>query len=559
MMSKTGADVLIAALEKNGTELLFGYPGGAILPVYDCLGKSGIRHILTRNEQAAVHAASGYARISGKVGVAVATSGPGATNMVTGIATAYMDSIPLVLITGQVSTDLIGTDAFQEVDITGITQPIVKHNYLVKDADEIADIIDEAFHIAGTGRKGPVLVDIPKNVAAAKTESEGSGKLDLPGYQPTTKGHPNQIKSAVRLIKEAKRPLIHSGGGVMSANAMAEVVALAERIGAPVVNTLMGIGSIDSSHPLSLGMPGLHGNPGANFAMSECDLLITIGARFDDRLTGELSAFASHGKIIHIDIDPAEIGKNVRPKIPIVGDVALALRDLLSQLEPKRNPAWLERAEGLKQLWPPPLRQDKLTAPLVIRTMNEILNGDVIVSTDVGQHQMFTAQFLEVKAGRCFLTSGGLGTMGYGLPAAIGAKIAAPEKTVVAVTGDGSFQMNLPEMATIRDQNLDIKILLFNNGCLGLVRQLEHFYCGRAYYAVDLPGNPDFLQIALAYGFKAYRIEKADACKEVMCSALSESGPALIECILDKEDMVFPIVLSGASLEDMVMEEKNEK
>ncbi len=555
-MTKTGAEVLITALEKNGADLIFGYPGGAILPVYECMGKSSINHILTRNEQAAVHAASGYARISGKVGVAMATSGPGATNMVTGIATAYMDSIPLVLITGQVSTDMIGTDAFQEVDITGITQPIVKHSYLVNNPDEIADIVDEAFHIAGTGRKGPVLIDIPKNIATGKSKGQSRGYIDLPGYQPTTKGHPNQIKSAVRLINEAKRPLIHSGGGVISANAMSEVQALAEMINAPVVNTLMGIGSIDSDHRLSLGMPGLHGNPGANYAMSECDLLITIGARFDDRLTGELSRFAAHGKIIHIDIDPAEIGKNVRPKIPIVGDVTLILQQILSLLEPKKNPEWLEQVKEWKTLWPPKIKSKKLTASMIFNALNEAMKGEAIVTTDVGQHQMFTAQFLKVKSGRCFLTSGGLGTMGYGLPAAIGAKFAAPDKTVIAVTGDGSFQMNLPEMATIIDQNMDVKILLFNNHCLGLVRQLEHFYCEKAYYAVDLPGNPDFMQIAKAYGFAAYRIENPDACKEVMCHALSHQGPALIECILDKEDMVFPMVLNGASLEEMVMEEE---
>ncbi len=557
-MSKIGAKVLIAALEKNGTDLVFGYPGGAILPVYDCLGKSSIRHILTRSEQAAVHAASGYARISGKVGVAVATSGPGATNMVTGIATAYMDSIPLVLITGQVSTDMIGTDAFQEVDITGITQPIVKHSYLVKDPEEITDIVDEAFHIAGTGRKGPVLIDIPKNIAAGKAKGFSKGFLDLPGYQPTMKGHPNQIKSAVRLIHDAHRPLIHSGGGVISANAMEEVQALAEMIGAPVVHTLMGIGSINSNHRLSLGMPGLHGNPGANYAMSECDLMITIGARFDDRLTGELSRFASHGKIIHIDIDPAEIGKNVRPKIPIVGDVTLILKQLLSQLQPKENPEWLKQVDAWKSAWPPQLKKGKLTGPGIIQVLNRIAKGDAIVTTDVGQHQMFAAQFLEVKSGVSFLTSGGLGTMGYGLPAAIGAKIAAPERMVIAVTGDGSFQMNLPEMATIIDQQLDVKILLFNNHCLGLVRQLEHFYCEKAYYAVDLPGNPDFLQIAKAYGFEAFRIESPDACEEVMCAALSHPGPALIECILDKEDMVFPMVLNGSALEEMVMEENYE-
>lgn len=558
-MSKTGADVLIDALLKNGVDLVFGYPGGAILPVYDCLRKSPIRHILPRNEQAAVHAASGFARISGKVGVALATSGPGATNMVTGIATAYMDSIPLVLITGQVSTAMIGTDAFQEVDITGITHPIVKHSYLIKDPDDIADIVDEAFHIAGTGRKGPVLIDLPQNIAKAATKGSSRGYLDLPGYQPTTKGHPNQIKSAVRLIKDAKRPLIHSGGGVISANAMREVQELAERICAPVVNTLMGIGSIDSKHRLALGMPGLHGNPGANYAMSECDLLLTIGARFDDRLTGELSRFASHGKIIHIDIDPAEIGKNVRPKIPIVGDVALILRQILSQLEAKENPEWLQKVTDWKKNWPPPLKKPILTGPFVIQTLNEISEGNAIITTDVGQHQMFAAQFLKVKSGRGFLTSGGLGTMGYGLPAAIGAKIAAPDKMVVAITGDGSFQMNLPEMATIADQKIAVKILLFNNSCLGLVRQLEHFYCQKSYYAVDLPGNPDFQLLAQAYGFNTYRIKNTETCKDILRTALSAEGPALIECIIDKEDMVFPMVLNGAALDEMVLEEPNER
>lgn len=551
---KTGAEVVIESLLRNGTDTVFSYPGGAILPVYDALGKSPIKNVLVRQEQGAAHAASGYARVRGKAGVVIATSGPGATNLVTGIATANMDSIPLVLITGQVSTDMIGTDAFQETDITGITHPITKHNYLVKNGDDLAEVIDEAFHIATTGRKGPVLIDIPKDVALAKTK--GTVKpIHLPSYQPTIKGSMRQLKKAVTVIESAKKPLIFAGGGTVSAAAQKEILSLAELIDAPVCTTLMGIGAIDTRNERSLGMIGLHGRIGANLAMSECDLLIAVGCRFDDRVTLNSSGFAAAKKIIHIDIDPAEIGKNIAANIPIVGDVSAVLTDLAAVAPAKTNRDWMHRVTEWRNQWPPQCTaNDRCMAFQVTAALNRLAPQDVIYTTDVGQHQMFAAQNLEIAAGNHFLTSGGLGTMGYGIPAALGAKLGAMDKTVIAITGDGSFQMNFNELGTIRDQNLDLKIILFNNACLGMVRQLQHHYSDDAYFGVDLPNNPDFGLIARAYGFAAFRIEKSEDVIPVLETALQTPGTVLIECRICKEDMVFPIVLNGQSLKNMVFE-----
>ncbi|MEG1496904.1 MAG: biosynthetic-type acetolactate synthase large subunit [Clostridiales bacterium] len=549
---KTGAEAIIESLERNGTEVVFSYPGGAILPVYDELANSKIENILVRQEQGAVHAASGYARACGKTGVVIATSGPGATNLVTGIATANMDSIPIVLITGQVSTDLIGTDAFQETDITGITQPISKHNYLVKDAELLPEIIDEAFHIASTGRKGPVLIDVPKDIAMALCKGEHRKQLNLPGYQPTTKGSSKQIKKALTLIKEAQRPLIYAGGGVISANAQPGVKILAETINAPLCSTLMGLGALDSDHPLNLGMLGLHGRPGANYAISQCDLLIAIGCRFDDRVTLNNGKFADNTKIIHIDIDPAEIGKNILSGTPIVGDVNLVVEALNKKLEPKKSQTWCDMVAKWQELWPPKNTQ---FAGAVLNEVNAATPKDVIYTTDVGQHQMFAAQNLNIAAGANFISSGGLGTMGYGLPGAIGAKKAQPKKTVVAITGDGSFQMNFNELGTIAQENMDIKILLFNNSCLGMVRQLQHFYSDKKYYGVDLVGNPNFCAIAEAYGFGGYLLEDAKDIKDSVSKWLSHKGTSLLEVRVSKEDMVFPMVMGGASLDDMLLED----
>lgn len=553
---KTGAAAIIESLERNGVDLVFSYPGGAILPVYDALGKSGIRNVLVRQEQGAVHAASGYARRTGRPGVVIATSGPGATNLVTGIATANMDSVPIVLITGQVATSLIGTDAFQETDITGITQPITKHNYLVKDPEDLASVIDEAFHIANSGRKGPVLIDVPKDIAAAPCKGEHKKQFDLPGYQPTTKGSAKQIKTALALIKEATKPLIFAGGGVVSAGASEEVEKLARTIGAPVCSTLMGLGSLATDNELNLGMVGLHGRPGANLAISHCDLLIAIGCRFDDRVTLNNGNFAQNMKIIHIDIDPAEIGKNILSGTPIVGDVKLVLKDINAKVERKAGNEWLEQATEWRKLAAYKTKDgDNPLAPKVIETLNELTDGAAVLVTDVGQHQMFAAQNGRIEAGPNFITSGGLGTMGYGLPAALGAKLVSPEKTVVAITGDGSFQMNFNELGTIAQEKQDVKILLFNNSCLGMVRQLQHFYSNKEYYGVDLEGNPNFAAIARAYGFGAYVLDEARAVKKTMSQWLSHRGTALLEVRLSKEDLVFPMVLNGTPLANMVLED----
>lgn len=553
-MITSGAQAVIHCLESEGVEVVFGYPGGAILPVYDAMIDSPIKHVLVRQEQAAVHAASGYARVSGNVGVCMATSGPGATNLVTGIATAYMDSVPIVILTGQVATPMIGTDAFQEVDITGITQPIVKHNYLVKDASELPRILKEAFHIAATGRPGPVLVDIPKNISEAPCKAEIPSKVSLPGYKPTINGHPSQIKRACQLMAESERPIIHAGGGVISAKASKELVALAERLQAPVATTLMGLGAIPAGHALSMGMLGLHGFASANRAIMESDLIISIGVRFDDRVTSAVEKFAPQARIIHIDIDPAEIGKNVSVTVPIVGHVRVILKAINRQLEPMRHDAWLARARDLRQpvtAWYP--KEDgSLTARTVLDRLSALTGGEAVVTTDVGQHQMFAAQFYRMQRPKSFLTSGGLGTMGYGLPAAVGAQMADTNATVICVTGDGSLQMSMAELATAREQNLPVKVLVFNNSCLGLVRQLQHFYCDGRYTAVHMTGNPDFVKLAAAYDICGYRITRPDQVGPVLTEALGNGKLSLIECVVSDEDLVYPMVLAGDGLDEMI-------
>ncbi|MCL2816775.1 MAG: biosynthetic-type acetolactate synthase large subunit [Clostridiales bacterium] len=538
----SGAQALIAQLEKQGVELVFGYPGGAVLPIYRQLAKSSVRHVLTRTEQGAAHAAAGYARISGKTGVCLATSGPGATNLVTGLANAFLDSIPLVAVTGQVSRRLIGTDAFQEVDITGITQPITKHNYLVTKVEDIPRIVDEAFYIAGSGRPGPVLIDVPKDVSEELFSPPEARKVDLPGYKPTYKGHPNQIKSACRLLGEAKRPLIYAGGGVVSAGAWQLLQEVAERINAPVITTLMGLGVLPSGHELSLGMLGLHGMPAANVAAQACDVLLAVGARFGDRVTGPARNFAAEAAVIHIDIDPAEIGKNTAANVPIVGDVKLVLAEMLEKLPPLKNEEWLAKIGEYRQLNAPVEAEGDggaLTGKYIIKTLSRLQKGRPILVSDVGQHQMTAAQFYDIRRPGAFLNSGGLGSMGFGLPAAIGAQLAAPQETVICVCGDGGLQMSMSELAVAKANALPLKILLFNNGCLGLVRQMQHHYCDGEYFAVDMPGNPDFVKLAAAYGIAARRVETREEAERVLREVLENRELTLVECVISKEEMVF--------------------
>ncbi|WP_418791490.1 biosynthetic-type acetolactate synthase large subunit [Phosphitispora sp. TUW77] len=549
-MKMTAAEALIKCLKEQGVDVVFGYPGGNILPVYDAMCESSdIRHVLVRHEQGAVHAADGYARVTGKVGVCMATSGPGATNLVTGIANAYMDSIPMVVITGQVSTTMVGTDAFQEVDITGITIPITKHNYLVKDAGKLPLIVKQAFHIAATGRPGPVLIDIPKNVLQEEIIYEDIDDLKMMGYKPTYRGNKSQINMACDLIMQAWRPLIYCGGGIHASNAADILTRLAEMISAPVTSTLMGLGAIPGSHDLSLGMLGLHGAKYANLAVTECDVLIALGVRFDDRVAVDFSSFAPNAKIIHVDIDPAEIGKNVRVDIPIVGDVRIVMDAMLERLEEKNCDEWLEQVREWKKAYPLQYKTETGLKPqAIIEAIRELTNGEAVMVTDVGQHQMWAAQYYRTKLPRTFVSSGGLGTMGYGLPAAVGAKIGLPDREVVLVTGDGSFQMCMQEFGTAVEQGLPIKVIILNNFSLGMVRQLQEFYCNRRYIATDFQKNPDFVKFAGVYDAPGLRISDAGQLHSVLEQALQYDGPVIVDCIIEKEENVYPMVLAGQPL-----------
>ena len=553
---RTGARALMEVLLDQGVELVFGYPGGAVLPLYHELEATGIRHVLVRQEQNAVHAASGYARTSGRTGVCLATSGPGATNLVTGIATAYMDSVPVVIFTGQVPTAMVGSDAFQETDITGITMPVTKHNYLVKDVEELPRIAKEAFYIAGSGRPGPVLVDIPRDVALAPCQAPLPEKVELRGYKPTYQGHPGQLRSLAKLLQEAERPLLFAGGGVVVSRAEAFLRQLAEKIQAPVVTSLTGLGAFPEDNPLSLGMVGLHGKPAANHAIMECDLLVGLGVRFDDRVTGAIEKFAPRAKIAHLDIDPAEIGKNVRVHLPLVGDVSCILQELLPLLEPGQRPAWLERVKTLRNNYPLTYGRGGAVRPQwVIERLGEMTRGRAIITTDVGQHQMWAALFYGYTEPRTFISSCGLGTMGYGLPAAIGAALARPDRQVWVITGDGSFQMGMPELGTAMEQGLPLKILLFNNHNLAMVRQLQHFYFERRYTAVQFTGNPDFVRLAECYGATGLRITNQEEAVPVLAQAMQNDGLTLIECLISAEEMVYPMVLTGAALNEMLLPE----
>jgi acetolactate synthase-1/2/3 large subunit len=541
-------------LQREGVDILFGYPGGVVLPIYDELYDSSLKHLLVRHEQAAAHAADGYAPASGKVGACLATSGPGACNLVTGIATAYMDSVPMVAITGQVPTSLLGNDAFQESDITGITLPITKHNYLLKDSRDVARVVKEAFYIAGTGRPGPVLIDVPKDVSTGVVDKvEYPETVSLRGYNPTYKGHRRQIDKALELIAAAERPVIYAGGGVICSNASAELVGLATMLSIPVTTTLMGIGCIPGDHPLNLGMLGMHGTEYANFAITESDLLIAIGARFDDRVIGKAEKFAPHAKIIHIDIDPAEIGKNKRVDVPIVGDVKLVLKDMLALI--KKNgakEAWLKRVKHWKQHHPLKYgKDDKLHPQFILRQLSELVKGEAVIVSEVGQNQMWTAQWFNFRHPRTWITSGGLGTMGYGFPAAIGAHFARPDLPVFDIAGDGSIQMNIQEMGTVAANKIPVKIAILNNMYLGMVRQWQELFFDRRYSYTELP-PVEFVKIANAYGIDGVKVESVDEVAPALKAALDCDGPFVMDFRIEREENVFPMVPAGAAINEMI-------
>jgi len=551
---KTGAKILVESLQREGTEIIFGYPGGVVLPIYDELYDSSLRHILVRHEQAAAHAADGYARASGRVGVCLATSGPGACNLVTGIATAYMDSVPIVALTGQVPTTLLGNDAFQESDITGITMPVTKHNYLVKRTEDLSRVVKEAFYIAGTGRPGPVLVDIPKDVSTTSVKDiPVPDKVQLRGYNPTYSGHKRQIEKALQLIMAAERPVIYAGGGVILSNASAELIRIATELGIPVTTTLMGLGCIPCDHPLNLGMLGMHGTEYANFAITECDLLFAIGVRFDDRVTGKTETFAPHAKIIHIDIDPAEIGKNKRVDVPIVGDTKTVLTDMLACMKKKGiHDAWIKKIKHWKQHHPLKCPDDGCLHPqYIIRQMSELLKGDAVIVSEVGQNQMWTAQHFCFRHPRTWITSGGLGTMGYGLPAAMGAHFARPDVPVFDIAGDGSIQMNIQEFGTIAHYNIPVKVAILNNRYLGMVRQWQELFYDRRYSYTELP-SVEFVKIANAYGIEGIRIESPDEVMPALKAAVECNGPFVLDFRVEREENVFPMVPAGAAINEMI-------
>lgn len=556
-MNLTGAKATIKSLEYENVAAIFGIPGGVIIPIYDELyQQDAITHYLVRHEQAAAHAADGYARATGKVGVCMATSGPGATNLVTGIATAYMDSVPLVAITGQVTTDLIGNDAFQEANITGITLPITKHSYLIRDVSEIPRTIKEAFHIASTGRPGPVLIDIPKDAQTTTARYEYPKKVHLPGYQPTYEGHPGQIKRAAKAIIDAHRPVIYVGGGVRISGATEEVRALAEAVVAPVTMTLMGVGVMPADHPLSLGMLGMHGTRYANYAVTESDLIIAIGARFDDRVTGKVASFAPNAKIIHIDIDPAEIGKNVRVDIPIVGDVKRVLQKLIPLVKQAQTKEWIEKVETWKREYPLEFEANGLKPQYVVREISRLC-PDAIVCTEVGQHQMWAAQYFSHRHPRNFISSGGLGTMGYGFPASIGAKIGRPEETVFDLAGDGSFTMNCQELATAVAYDVQVKVAIFDNGYLGMVRQWQELFYDRRYSQTKL-SEINYVKLADSFGAYGIRVDSPNEVAPAIKEALKEPKPVLIDFRIEPEECVWPMVPAGAALNE-VMDAKSGK
>ncbi len=575
-MDKNGADILVDALEQEGVEVIFGYPGGAILDICDSLYNSKkLKVILVRHEQGAAHAADGYARSTGKVGVCLATSGPGSTNLVTGIATAFMDSVPMVAITGQVPTSMIGNDAFQEADTVGITRPVTKHNYLVKDVKDLPRILKEAFHIAATGRPGPVLVDIPKDIQKTVLKNYSyPDKVEIRSYKPVYEGHPNQIEKAARAIAKSQKPLLYVGGGAVSSSANEEIVALAEKCDIPVTTTLLGLGAFPETHPLALHMLGMHGTQYANYAMAETDLIIAVGSRFDDRVTGKLDEFApnAQGRVIHIDIDTSSISKNIPVAIPIVGDCRKVLKDLLAVVKPVRHPEWLEQVRQWKAQYPLVFKNDDdlLRPQFVVEKIYEVTKGDAIIVTEVGQNQMWAAHYFQYTRPRTFLSSGGLGTMGYGLPAAIGAQMGNPGKLVIDVAGDGSIQMNIQELATAVINGLPVKVVILNNAFLGMVRQWQELFYDRKYAYTNLSRDcskdltseelrknpcmfiPDFMKIAEAYDALGIRVVSKDEVIPALKKAFDSPKTAIIECIVEREENVFPMIPGGASVKQMM-------
>ena len=560
-----GGEAIIKSLKDQGVDTVFGYPGGVLLPLYDVIYDSNIRHILVRHEQCAAHAADGFARASGRVGVCIGTSGPGATNLITGIATAYMDSSPIVAIAGQVSTDLIGNDAFQEVDTIGITMPITKHNFQAMKAEEIPGMIKSAFYIAGTGRAGPVVLDLPKDVQEEEFEYELSKDLELPGYKPTKKGHPLQVKKAAKMILNSKKPVILAGGGIILSDSSKELLRLSEIIEAPVTTTLMGKGSFPEDNPLSLGMLGMHGRKVSNLIVDECDCLIAIGCRFSDRTTGLISEFANNAKIIHIDVDPAEIGKNVDVDIPIVGDARIILKNLIDVVEKVKNvnkteSEWLKHVLKFKQTCIPRLSFDEipLKPQQVIKELSEAITDDTIVTTDVGQNQMWMAHYFTSRNPRKFISSGGLGTMGFGFPAAMGAKIAMPDNDVVAVCGDGGFLMVCQDLATIKEYEIPVVICVLDNRRLGMVSQWQKLFYNKRMSHTDLGQSPDFVKLAESFGVSAERVEKPGEMRETVEKAILSGEPYLIDVIIDPEE-ILPMVPPGCGLTEIVGEYKVER
>jgi acetolactate synthase-1/2/3 large subunit len=568
-----GAEILIEALLHEGVDSIFGYPGGAVLHIYDELWRyrDRITHYLVRHEQGAVHMAEGYARSSGRVGVALVTSGPGATNAVTGIANAYMDSTPIVVITGQVPLPLIGTDAFQEVDTVGITRPCVKHNYLVRDVRDLAAVVHEAFHLARTGRPGPVVIDIPKDVSAAQASYSRFEHISFPCVERKSQPEARAVSRAASTIMQAQRPVMYVGGGIVNSGAADALLAFAEELHLPVTPTLMGLGGFPSAHALSLGMLGMHGTYAANMAVAESDLLLAVGVRFDDRVTGKLATFAPHARVIHIDIDPANIGKNRAPELSIAADAREALEALHADIKGRgvkeleqsiaRRESWWERLRAWQRAQP--LRfdgsADQIKPQNVIRELHRLTKGEAVITTDVGQHQMWAAQFYPFKRSRQWITSGGLGTMGFGLPAAIGATLAMPDKQVVAVVGDGGFQMTNQELATAVQYGLPVKVVIMNNGYLGMVRQWQEMFYDRAYSEVDLSVSPDFVKLAEAYGAAGFRAAHPEELRDVLAAGLAHKGVAVIDVLVTKEENVFPIVPAGANSRDMITEVTSDK
>ncbi|MFA7062393.1 MAG: biosynthetic-type acetolactate synthase large subunit [Pedobacter sp.] len=564
-MKMNGARIMLECLKQEGVDTVFGYPGGTVINIYDELfNVKEIRHILPRHEQAGTHAADGYARATGKVGVAIATSGPGATNTVTGIATAYMDSIPMVIITGQVPTALIGNDAFQEVDIIGITRSCTKHSFLVRDVKDLAMIMKKAFYIARTGRPGPVLVDLPKDVQIAQAEFVYPETVEIRSYKPNLEGHPRQVEKAVAMLLESRRPVLYVGGGVVLGNAADELTNLARKLTIPVTTTLMGLGSFPERDANSLGMLGMHGAYCANMAMTHSDLIVAIGARFDDRVTGKIATFAPHAKIIHIDVDPTSIKKNVRVDLPIVGDVKDVLSKMIKLVDKHKEKVagflaalgpWHEDVAGWKIKHPIGYKQSStiIKPQFVIQKLRELSDEDAIIATDVGQHQMWTAQFFQFNKPRTLLSSGGLGTMGYGLPAAMGAQAAFPGRQVIAICGDGGVQMNIQEMATLVQNRLPVKIVILNNNFLGMVRQWQELFFDKRYSQTCMELPIDYIKLADAYGAKGFLASRPDEVEKVIKQGFEEKGPVIMEFKIAREEKVLPMVPAGASLNEMVL------